>query len=142
VSVIFYFQLLFDMALFLILLSDSVTLILTAHTVHAHYLQIIVLGTLLLIFLTLIGLNMTTVVWFSVVGTITTICMCAMLIVSCSYDKDNLKRFHQQERLSSILSLLYIDIPETKSASSTIASSTLYFGYVIYKQLRVFGILR
>lgn len=141
VSVIFYFQLLFDMALFLILLSDSVTLIFTAHTISTNYVLIMVTGTISLILLTVFGLTMNSVIWLSVTGTISTLLMFAMIIVCSSYD--SVYDLVDIERFPSITKLNRTKMYEFKTDSASLfISSAMLAGHSIINQFRVFGILR
>jgi len=83
VSVVFYFHLIFDMALFLTLLTNSIDIVLNFYHVNVDSWITTLLTTFCLIVFSNLLTNMNTICLFSVIGTLSTILVCVMVIVSC-----------------------------------------------------------
>lgn len=82
VSVLFYIHLIFDMALFMITLTNSIDIIFQTHIKYSSN-HILIIVTLLLIILSNFVTNIEIISKFSAIGTCSTLIICCLVLIVC-----------------------------------------------------------
>ena len=101
VTAIFLVHLLFDMALFYLLLKNTLELCLIHFSVVLSSRVLISLMTAILTIFILLFRDMSAIICFSIIGTISTFILCCLVLISCIW--------HMQTHVSDISELFVVD---------------------------------